>query len=206
MKQIKYILLITLLAFTSCATLNETYQGKSTKTVKINIKFHEDKGEWFELTSHHIPAAKLMGSYEQKNTGETFFYIEKIILLCSWFNGWTHGEFEASGSFKLINRDSGFSFSMVDQIEFWDIIKGEIRYNDDYYRNEDGLRKVKYRIERFQEFVQFLKKQELLPFYPNSHRGIVLNKKFKQDITHLAFPEIYGYRRLEKKQWLHDKY
>jgi hypothetical protein len=59
-----------------------------------------------------------------------------------------------------------------DPCSLWDILEGNIRYFDTYYRNDNGVRKVKQRVDRMTEISRFLKEERgFPPYYSNFGAG-----------------------------------
>ena len=81
----------------------------------------------------------------------------------------------------------------IDQLKIWDIISGEIRYFDKYYSDNDGLIKVKNRIERLEELVIFVKNNL-------GYGATIINVDI--GLMSTLFPEVYNFKKLKKENKL----
>jgi len=190
--------IITILAFSavffSCTTVN------TVKTADAVLKFRESKaGEAAgTLSSPLLPGITVYG--EKEETQEGFeFYITGIRMFTNWPRGWTDARYEASGIIVFREQEDGWIGEIKDPFELWDISKGEIRYYDNYYRDDEGLRKVKNRIDRINELNRFLKEErELREYYPD-----ILS--FEKDTVPLLFPEAERNFSLKKRKVLFSR-
>lgn len=135
------------------------------KQTTILFKQNKKGESWFELTSPFISGAAIRGEIKSDGSSDYTLYIEAFHFLVNWPNGWTEGEYEASGQINLIldRSDDLWHANIVDKFEIWDIKKGAIRYFDDYYQDQKGMDKVKNRMVRIQAVVSFLKQQKAFP-------------------------------------------
>jgi hypothetical protein len=77
-----------------------------------------------------------------------------------------------------------------DELSLWDVVSGGIRYYDTYYRGDDGLRKVKNRVDRMVEVTRFLKEErDFLPFYGDIIEETSYGRGFAPDVVSYLFPE-----------------
>ena len=138
--------------------------SKKKPVTKLLIKENGDRAQGI-LSSPLIIPAKFYGEVVKDESGDYTIYIEKLKYITSWANGWTHGEHEASGIIVFKKFDDQYKAVIKEDIEIWELKRGEIRYFDDYYRGDEGLQKVKDRITRIKALVGFLKDQSELPEY-----------------------------------------
>jgi hypothetical protein len=142
-----------------------------------------------EIESPYIPAAVVSGDVEETGEG-LMFYITQVELFTAWDNGWTEGILEGSGSFLLTPEEGGWTITMQDSLSLWDVVSGGIRYFDTYYRGEDGLRKVKNRVDRMREVNWYLRdEQDFLPFYGDFIETSSYGAGFAADLVPFLFPE-----------------
>ncbi len=188
-----FILLGLTFIFTNCATVLNTYKNNLKNygdLVKIEIK-KDKKGEWFELRSKLIGTIVFSGNFRTDETGDIELYINTMKFLVNWPNGWTEGEANVNAKIKLFKEENYYKCNVEENFEFFEITKGRIRFQDDYYYDEKGLTNVKNRFDRIIAVNQFLKKQPDFPefFYTplfNSKLGLSYNNKVKK----LLFPEL----------------
>lgn len=191
----KIILLLTVGIFLSCSS--EFKLGNK----DISIEY---TNEGFELNSPAIPGITLYG-YQS----EGYLYITKARFFSNWAQGWTEGFYEASGKYKIKEINGGTYLVEEDRLEFWDIISGEIRFKSKYYRNDDGLQKVRNRIARHKEYVNVLKNWN--DFNNNYIGGIkkignLSGFTLKEHIYPYLFPEIVGFEKLDSKNMLPEEF
>lgn len=142
----------------------------------------KDSGNTFSFTTPGLPGSTVEGITVMED-GEEIFYITSIRLFSNWGEGWTEGVFEASGKYLISRKNNGAYLKQIDSFELWDILLGEIRYRDKFYRDDDGLWRVKNRIDRLKELSRIL--QSDLGF-----------NDFTSDIKELypyLFPELYNF-------------
>ncbi|MBP7553283.1 MAG: hypothetical protein KA885_07635 [Spirochaetes bacterium] len=168
-----FIIIIATALLSSCATIVTKYDSSE----KFQISAWEDKKSdrpvaqflikkdlknniFGEFTSTFILPAILTGAFVEDESGDVTFYISKIDFTTSWPNGWTFGEYEASGIIKFNKAEKGYISEVLEPVEFWELKNGEIRYFDDYYIKEEGLKKVKDRMDRIEAIVNYLKSVE----------------------------------------------
>lgn len=174
----KYIKVIVCLFFiTSCTTVKERSNG-------------------FSFESDILPGMTISGITASEN-GVEILYITGVRMFSNWAGGWTEGYFEASGKYVMETYEGTYKLIEIDHFELWDIISGEIRYHDTYYRGDDGLWKVKNRVDRLKEISRVLVNE--------------LGKTDKlEDLSHdiypFMFPELYKFDDLEKKGELPESF
>lgn len=212
-KRSLFLLAISFTLLLSCATLTKSYRSETEYRVKRSsrleremstVKFKTDrKGKsHFELRSPLIPQAVIYGSYSEQTdaSGDRVeLHIEKIRLFANWPNGWTEAKYEASGKIILTGEGEQWRSNLAAPIELWDIVEGEIRYYDTFYRGEDGLGKVKNRVERLSETAKLIKEKGFLPYYGHIWRDSQYSRGFKKEVGRFLFPELYGFKKLERE-------
>ncbi|MBI9097804.1 MAG: hypothetical protein JEY91_04980 [Spirochaetaceae bacterium] len=213
------ILIFCTIILSACTTTETLYQSENSfLTIKgssgKSIAFLTEKSNkqglvWTELTSVFIPGITIKGSLEKREDG-LLFAIESAELFSNWNNGWTEAVYEASGTygFKSINgSEREFLCSEVDQFEFWDITYGEIRYYDTFYRGNDGIWKVKNRIDRIRELSRWLKEDKgFHSIYGDFKKDTPYSSAFKDDMEIFLFPEKRKFRKLEEENKLTGEY
>lgn len=169
----KYIKIIICVVFlSSCMTPDKTTRD----------------GNNFTFTSQHLPGFEITGVTAAEE-GKEILYITSVRMFSNWEGGWTEGFYEASGKYIIENEGQNYKLTEVDPFELWDIVSGEIRYHDNYYRGDDGLWKVKNRIDRFRELSRVLISDMGFPKFSGD---------LEQDIYPQLFPELYKFKKLEE--------
>ena len=156
------------------------------------------------LSSYLILPAKFTGSLSKDGIGNYSFKIEKIKFLTSWPNGWTEGEYEATGEILFLKSDDKWIVKIKDQIEIWDLLKGEMRYFDKFFRNDIGKKHVHDRLVRIKRVVEFIKRENVFPDHfekiwfksdnEESFKHEIIkylfdkNTKFPDDLVPVKFP------------------
>jgi len=178
MNEIKYIIIFIILLntvfFYGCS-VEKKFESVDKFEVKENIKservitkfiIKSSKNRIYgKLKSVFILPANFYGMIEIKQNGDILFYIESVRYITSWANGWTHGENKASGiiKFKRMENENRWKAIVIEEIIIWELTKGEIRYYSDFFQDENGLRKVKNRMDRIKAFIKFIKNQKIFP-------------------------------------------
>lgn len=215
---VKYNLFIKIIVFflvvliiSGCSTLEAKYDSEtayeifkdSKKTESIlKVKIDKKGNKFGELSSKLISPAVIIGEVIEDQTGDINFIINSIKYLSNWPNGWTQGESEASGIIIFNKEDKGWGVNIKEDFEIWEATKGEIRYYDEYYRKESGLKKVNNRMKRINAVIEFLKKQEFveLPeFFGHVKFNSAYGKSLKNTIRPFLFPETMGIDKLKRK-------
>lgn len=205
----KYFLVLNILFFFSCSTVKESYKSdmevsykkilfmEKNSAVILNITDNNGK-ERVEIESPLIPGVIISGQLSRETDG-IYCYITDVRMFSNWENGWTEGFFEASGKYLFVKDDSSYVIKEVDPFELWDIVSGEIRYYDAYYREDDGLWKVKNRTDRLMELSRVLHKDfNLDSFYGHIEKKNSIGKAFTKDVYPVLFPELYDFKKLDK--------
>ena len=176
------VVLFTLSCATVFARLRSTERESDKNYVQVTILKVENTEIKGELKSPYIPGITLHGEIEETEEGFSF-YITKIRMFTNWPQGWTDAYYEASGHIVFQEQNDQWTAETTDTFELWDILKGEIRYYDAYFRGDEGLWKVKNRIDRIRKLNRFFKDEIGLPlFYPDK-------KGFAQELVPFLFPE-----------------
>ena len=213
------ILTVCAVLFSACSTIKSQYKsensfitlnGKQGESIAILTEKSNNKGEiQTELTSVFHPGITIKGNLEKDGKGFSFF-ITGADFFSNWNNGWTEAKYEASGIylFKSVgNSDSELICEEVDPFELWDITSGEIRYNNTYYRGNDGIWKVKNRIDRIKELCHWLKEERgFPPIYGDIKKETSYSPSFKDDMELFLFPEIRNFNKLERENKLVEEY
>lgn len=192
--KLKYLLFIGLILTLSCNTVKDGYKSisvieKNGHEVVIAVKDYTA-----ELTSPALPGMSFSGTFEDDT-----FYITQVRIFSNWANGWTEGYYQASGKYFIDYSDAGFTLMEMDPIEIWDIETGEIRYGGNYYRKDDGLQKVRNRVERIKEYVKVIKDAggpEYIGGIKNAN--LLSDYTLKEFFYPKLFPEVVGFNRAYK--------
>lgn len=111
----------------------------------------------FVLTVDRLPGISLYGIFERRHPDTIKLYLTGAYLFSNWANGWTEGYTEASGVLVLRRTAAGlWKVETEDPIELWTVQFGEIRYYDTYLRGDEGLSKVKARIDRITALAELI--------------------------------------------------
>lgn len=144
---------------------NSIFKSKKAKTKLIIKKDSKNNKLYGYLTSPFIHWANIIGEIEKNKNGFKFL-ISEFRILTNWPNGYTYGEYEASGIIDIEKKQSGYyAIKILEPFELWDLQKGEIKYFDDYYRFEEGLNKVKNRMDRIRTINKFIKENNFFEYY-----------------------------------------
>lgn len=196
------IIFIGILITLSCTTVKDGYKSYSVidkKNHEVVIAFKEGKAL---LTSKAIPGMRFEGTVDGDD-----IYFSRVRIFSNWENGWTEGFYQASGKYSVEYSDNGYTLREVDPLEIWDIESGEIRYRDKYYREDDGLQKVRNRIERVKEYSKVIKEGGGPEFLGGVKKPNLLSSyTLKEFFYPILFPEIVGFNKLYKNGDLPDKY
>ncbi len=134
------------------------------------------------ITSPLMPALTLVGDVVPTD-GAADIYLTELRIFTNWANGWTEGRYEASGRIRLEPRDAeapdaraasraapavaavglsktAYTIAVADPLQMWSIVEGEIRYYDTYHRHDDGVAKVRARVDRVRELADWLREEQ----------------------------------------------
>lgn len=192
--KIKLLTILFCLYLVSCATVKDGY--KTTRMVvpggpEVFIAQNNDN---FELSSPIIPGITFIGAVSGKT-----LYITSVRLFSNWQNGWTEGFYQASGKYLLENSVNSYNLVEVDPLEIWDIESGEIRYKGNYYRGDDGLQKVRNRVDRIREYVSVIKENRGPDYLGGVKKASTVSLySIKGSLYPKLFPEVEGFKKLEK--------
>ncbi|MBN2616988.1 MAG: hypothetical protein JXR64_01610 [Spirochaetales bacterium] len=150
----------------------------------------------FTFTSPNLPGFSISGIVANEE-GIDYLYITSVRMFSNWAGGWTEGFFEASGRYQLEKSGNNYKLTEIDPFELWDIVSGEIRYHDNYYRGDDGVWKVKNRVDRLKELCRVL----TIDMGFNKYSG-----NLEKEIYPTLFPELYKFKKLEVKGLLPKSY
>lgn len=190
--------LVQIILLTGCATVDRVYISSNDRTDFLTVRVFDKEAQ---IVSDQIPGITIIGTLEEKPEGN-MFSISRIELFSNWAGGWTEGEYEASGLYLLEVSEDGnlFIFREKDPFELWDIAEGEIRYKDNYYRGNDGLWKVKNRVDRIGEVTRWMHDSS---YFAGSYENPSL---FEEDVIMTLFPELHDFDKLEKEGLLAEDY
>jgi len=180
-----FLLLLSAL-FAGCVTVTEKLSTEDPADLATFIVKKDNTGELQgELRSPLLPGATFTGDVVAEQR-EYIFYITTVRFFTNWPNGWTEGIYEASGTYTLEkqkpDRRGGFLLRVEDPFTLWNIKHGAVRYFDTYFRGDDGLSKVKNRIDRIEETTDFVNKK--------TEREIWYSlEDYSQTAAPLLFPE-----------------
>lgn len=186
----------------SCASVKDGY--KTTSRVvpggpEVYITKHNDI---FELSSPIIPGITFMGSIS-----EDFLYVTSVRFFSNWQNGWTEGFYQASGKYLLEKNGSAYKLVEVDKLEVWDIESGEIRYRGNYFRGDDGLQKVRNRVDRIREYALVIKSNKGPEYLGGVKKASTVSLyTLKGSLYPKLFPEVKGFKKLERDMRLPKTY
>lgn len=156
------------------------------------LRFKTGKHSTVVLTSEYLPGTKIHGTYKRRK-GVYIVEFFSLELFGNWPHGWSYCEYEISGKYEIENGDKGFSIREIDRMMIWEIKKGELRHYDEYYREDDGLHKMRNRISRIREVSRFLKKEMgFPPFSPSLYSNKKEGKAFTKLQGKFLFPEVFG--------------
>lgn len=167
----KYVLIIVIFVITS------------------SCKSTDQLDNYFTLKSDLLPGFELSGIILKENEKD-ILYITKVRIFSNWERGWTEGFYEASGKYLIEKSTGGDKLIEVDPFELWDIVSGEIRYYDTYYRGDDGLRKVRNRLDRLRELSKALIEDMNYPKYFTD---------LEKNLYPILFPEVYNFNKLKRE-------
>ena len=69
---------------------------------------------------------------------------------------------------------TAYSVTLADPPQLWSVVEGEIRYYDTYYRGDDGVAKVRARVDRLRELATLLREEmDFAPVYPVGRAGLL---------------------------------
>lgn len=146
----------------------------------------------FSFTDTLLPGMEIFGVVTEES-GRDILYITGVRLFSNWSQGWTEGFFEASGKYMIEPYRDTYKLLELDPFELWNITAGEIRYHDTYYRGDDGLWKVKNRVDRLKELsrvlIEDMEMQHCI-------------KDPKEDLYMVLFPELGNFSKLEESRVL----
>jgi len=207
-------LIIIFFALNSCKTIAQYSSTKkyavndSSKAPETTLRIKQiKKGDQFaELNSQLLGWSSLRGHLKKEQNENLTFEINEIRLFGSWPNGWTEAVYEANGKIIFTKKENSYISKVVDDLEIFEIKYGGIRYIDNFYINNDGANKVKDRIERSKQLVNFLKERKFDKFYGSPSRQTKYGKSFKNATQIYLFPESKGFNGLEKKNLLPEIY
>lgn len=216
----RYILLLSTLLLCSCATLTKSYRSEEKYKLKESsklerdmsiVKFKTDRdGESrFELRSPLINQVVIYGSYEEQsdNTADrVVLYVERVRLFANWPNGWTEAHYEASGRLVLTAEGEKWRCALEEPLELWEILSGELRHYDTFYRGEEGMSRVKNRVDRLRETAKLLNDRGFPAYYGHLWRESGYSSGFKKEVGRYLFPELYRFKQLEKADRLPAAY
>ncbi|MEX2442169.1 MAG: hypothetical protein WD492_01090 [Alkalispirochaeta sp.] len=157
-------LVLAVLLITSCASVDERYvageqfdhRGRRRHAEPALVM--ERSGTEVAVTTPWLPGTELFGIID-----ETTVYVTGVRLFANWANGWTEAFFEASGTITVeptwVGEQARFSVHVEEPVELWTLYAGGIRYYDTYLLGEDGLIRVRGRVNRMREVAEWMREQ-----------------------------------------------
>ncbi len=173
-RTVRYLTIgIAAILVTACASMGNGFRSTTVFDHTGKRRFVEpsvtielsDGGTRFALTSPYFAGVTLTGIVEDSTDGVSTFYVARAHLFTNWANGWTEATYEASGVFSATPAGGGFTLSVEDAVELWSIVAGEIRYYDTYVRGDEGLARVKARIDRLTALAEWLHAESARPVF-----------------------------------------
>ncbi|OHD82425.1 MAG: hypothetical protein A2355_01185 [Spirochaetes bacterium RIFOXYB1_FULL_32_8] len=149
------------LVCSGCLTVKEVIKSdekfSSTESVyTLKIVSNSDGTLRGIIKSPFLICAEISGVIK-KTELTTDVHIDTIHYLTSWANGWTEGIFDATGIISFYNENGKNIVSIKEEITIFDLKKGNLRYYDTMYQNEDGYKKVQDRFTRIKAIIEYLK-------------------------------------------------
>ncbi|HOV15360.1 MAG TPA: hypothetical protein PK771_13825 [Spirochaetota bacterium] len=193
----KVVILMIVIFFliSSCATVVKTYKNNSSnkkELTKLEIKKDSKGKEWMELSSKLIHPIFLSGNFRVDNTGDIEFDINAIKFLTNWENGWTEGEGSVNAKLIFYKENDYYKCKVIENYEFFEITKGSLRFQDDFYYDEKGLNSVKNKFDRIIAVNEFLRTQKEFPdFFYTSLFKSKSGESYKQKVEKILFPEVF---------------
>jgi hypothetical protein len=168
------------------------------------------------LTSSLTPSLTFVGDAVPEENGRVVVYLTELRVFTNWANGWTEGRYEASGNLELSpapgaapgaapdaagdattedgaagGAATAYTIDVTDPPTLWSVVEGEVRYYDTYYRGDDGVAKVRARVDRLRELSRILRDDfDLAPVYRSMRRGSGERRPFHSAVHPLLFPEL----------------
>jgi hypothetical protein len=153
---------------TACTSVDERYvageqfdhRGKRRHAESALVM--ERAGTEVTVTTPWLPGTELFGTFE-----DTTVYVTGVRLFANWANGWTEAFFEASGTLRVVPVDvppgtedgTRLSLHVDEPVELWTLYDGGIRYFDTYLLGEDGLNRVRGRVDRLKEVALWMRER-----------------------------------------------
>jgi hypothetical protein len=203
-----FFLLLFFMIINSCSTIRAKYEIEGNIKKKflakneseILVKENYKKELTAEMHSDFIFGTAIIGELKKEdNTDDLMFNVKKINFMTSWENGYTEGECLATGKIIFKKKNSYFESTVVENLEIMEAVKGEIRYDTDYFKGDEGKKRFANRIDRITEVVKFLKTKNLKEFYGNPIFKSKYGEPFIYDTKPILFPELFGFRYLKQK-------
>jgi len=188
-------MIVIFFLISSCATVVKTYKNNSSnkkELTKLEIKKDSKGKEWMELSSKLIHPIFLSGNFRVDNTGDIEFDINAIKFLTNWENGWTEGEGSVNAKLIFYKENDYYKCKVIENYEFFEITKGSLRFQDDFYYDEKGLNSVKNKFDRIIAVNEFLRTQKEFPdFFYTSLFKSKSGESYKQKVEKILFPEVF---------------
>lgn len=219
----KIIIYLPLFILLSCATISHYFdtddsyligpgkieENKGLPQYKAKILFKKRKNEtWFELTSPILYKAKIKGKISEVTKDSRELELNSFHLIANWPRGWTEIEMELSGKFTLSKNTDldtySYKATITEEFEYWEVQTGAIKYEDSYYRDRDGLRKVSNRVARVMAAVDFLREinGDEKKIYGHFWRKSSYGDAMFWDIKKMFFPETMIFKQIQDSNQL----
>jgi len=137
------------------------FSSMSKFTIKKEVKNNKEELTGI-ITSPLIKNAGLIGDVKI-NDNKMELYLKKMAVLANWPNGWTSGEYNLTGRIIFDVSGDKYILKIIEDVEIWELIKGEIRYYDEFFLKDEGLAKVQGRLERINVINKLFKTKENSP-------------------------------------------
>ncbi len=153
------------------------------------------------ISSPSLPAFRIKGEAFYPDEKSIMIRVDSISVISSWPNGWTAGEWEASGLVLLEGSGETYRCVLKEPVMLWDIKKGEIRYYDTYFRKDDGLQKARNRMERIKEVSRFLRERNKFPaVFGDIKKETIYGKSMNDSLAPFLFPETVNQKKRAVKE------
>jgi hypothetical protein len=167
----------------------------SDKSVTALTLYKDEKGKLSGMiTSPFIKGARIEGNIIEGTDDKIILNISRIHLIANWPEGFTKGTAKAIGriTFSLLKKNENgkkyYKACVTESFEILEFTDGEIRYFDDFFVHEDGLKKVADRMIRISELLKFIKeKGNFKEFYGAIYFSTSYGQGFKKELRKFLF-------------------
>lgn len=219
MRLLQNILIFTILIYGlfSCKTVRAVYKNDNFlpdgESVKITVFENKGQVRTAEIKSSLLPSVTFKGTADESEDG-VIINIDRMYTITNGFRSYSEAEFIVFGQIRIVNNYNSRSVQVLYKPEIIDIAKGEMRIRDNYFRGSDGAGRMNNKLERLDELQRFLKERPEYGNYERSQRGYNYyfspkrdkHEDFYSKTRRLLFPELYGFRNLDKAGLLAEEY